>query len=260
MTDQDFFPKAKKSLGQNFLLNSEVVKLMVEELDVVEGETIFEVGCGTGVLTKFLAEKTRELNFDLIGIEFDKDLATQLQKDFKTFDKVKILNANILNYLERNPPEVGYKILGSLPYNITSPLLHQLIDLENKPTSCVFLIQKEVAEKICETQHKSSYLSCLINTFFETSYLTKVDRSDFHPEPKVHGAVMKLTFRETSVSFPQTSQYEKFLHRVFLNPRKMLNKTFPKDFFEKHSLDATKRPEDYSWEVYWKIFNATNLF
>lgn len=247
---------AKKSLGQNFLTDPSVAQLMVENLDVQRGDYIIEIGAGTGAVTQHLASVCNSRDAQLTAVEFDIDLIPILGSKVPQTDNVKIVNANILNLLDdfKVPENARLKIIGSLPYSITSPLIHRLIKNHPMPETCVFLIQKEVAQKICSRAPDSNYLSVFVQTFYETEILKIVNKNLFDPVPQVDGAVIKLTKKLNANPITDISRYEKFLHHVYSHPRKMLNKVFTKEELLKYKLDGTKRPQDYGNTDYLNTF------
>lgn len=243
---------AKKSLGQNFLTDQTIANLMAESLEVRSGDQVIEIGSGTGVVTKFLAQLCRDQGAYLTAVEFDIDLIPVLEAAVTSDDHVKIVNANILNYLEDLKPakDVPIKFVGSLPYNITSPLIHRIIKNQPLPKTCVFLIQKEVAQKICETAPDSNYLSVFVQTFYKTEILKVVDKNLFDPIPQIDGAVIKLEQKEEIPYGFNIDHYVKFLHRIFAHPRKMLNKVLTKKELEIAGFEGNKRPQDYTSSDY----------
>lgn len=248
--------KAKKALGQNFLKDQAVARLMVESVDVFNGDRIIEIGSGRGALTQSLASICKSRHAHLTAVEFDIDLIPILKSKITENENVKIVNANILNLLDdfKIPENARLKIIGSLPYNITSPLIHRLIKTEPMPETCVFLIQKEVAQKICKQAPDSNYLSVFVQTFYKTEILKIVDKNLFFPVPKVDGAVIKLTKKLTDELIPDVSRYEKFLHHTFSSPRKMLNKVFTKEELSLYQLDGTNRPQNYNHMDYLRTY------
>ncbi len=247
---------AKKALGQNFLTDPSVAKLMADALTIQTGDEIIEIGSGTGVVTKPLAEICQQQKAYLTAVEFDVDLIPILESRIPQNENVKIVNANILNFLDvfKIPQNTGFKLIGSLPYNITSPLLHRLIKLEPIPDTCVFLMQKEVGQKICEIAPDSNYLSVFVQTFYEPKILRTVDKSLFDPIPQVDGVVIKLERKPPVMNLSEISRYEKFLHHAFSHPRKMLNKVFNKEELERYHFDARNRAQNYGWQEYLRAF------
>lgn len=242
--------KAKKQLGQNFLIDENVPQDMVGALDVRKEDFIVEIGPGTGMVTKKLLEK--DFN-NLLGIELDKDMVNILEKDFEkeiSENKLKIENTNVLDFLPefgKRSSEKNLKIIGSLPYYITSPILHKIVYMENRAQTVVILIQKEVAEKITELEPKASYLSTFVNTFFETTIVDFVDREAFDPIPNVDSAIVKMSLKNNiPIENQEIKKYEGFLHKAFSNPRKMLNKVFTLEELGIFGIEAQSRPQEIS--------------
>jgi len=253
-----------KSLGQNFLVDMNVARNMVDSLDIVDGDEIIEVGPGHGALTEFLVDKIRNTNSRLYSIEIDERFYEKLLGMY-TASNVEIINQNILDYLPKFIPSIDFKVIGSLPYYITSPIIHNIVYMFKKPKICVFLVQKEVAEKIKSKAPDSSYMSCFIQTFFEVEYIGKVPKNKFKPEPKVDGGIIKLTRKDlsrdlnTNQSFVR--KYEGFLHKAFSNPRKMLNKVFSKEELETGNISPSLRAQNLNandWLSFYKILNKVN--
>lgn len=247
-----------KSLGQNFLIDKSVSRDMVNALDIKDGDEIIEIGPGHGALTDLLAEKIRGTKSTLYPVEIDARFYEKLLGMYVSDGNVKVVNEDILGYLPAFNPSREFKIIGSLPYYITSPIIHSVIYMKTRPLTCVFLIQKEVAEKIKSKAPDSSYMSCFIQTFFDVSYVGKVPKNRFKPEPKVDGGIIKLTRREGNFTQYFITKYEGFLHRAFSNPRKMLNKMFTKEELAKGNIDFTLRAQNLSaddWLKFYKILN-----
>ncbi len=164
----------------------------------------------------------------------------------------EVIEANVLDFLPQYSTEKSFKIIGSLPYYITSPILHEIIKMNKRPKKVVVLIQKEVAKKIAAKAPDSSYLSTFIQTFYEVEYVATVDKNEFSPVPKVDGGILKMTLKpDVNID---VKKYEGFLHKGFSNPRKMLNKVFYEDEINRAQIDSTKRPQNYNSEEWLKFF------
>ncbi len=179
---------AKKSLGQNFLLDLTVVEKIIEAAELRKTDTVVEVGPGKGILTASLLDRCGKV----IAVELDKDLLPYLKIDFGSHKHFELLHLDALNY---QPPE-HYKIVANLPYYITSPLLnHFLYDQfvgGNPPELLVIMVQKEVAEKLVAKDGKHSILSLQVHLFGEPELVCEVPRKAFKPSPKVDSAVVKI--------------------------------------------------------------------
>jgi 16S rRNA (adenine1518-N6/adenine1519-N6)-dimethyltransferase len=245
-----------KRLGQNFLIDKSVSRDMVEALEIKDGDYIVEIGPGHGSLTDILVDKLRVINARLDAVEIDERFYQKLLGMYESEEKVKIVCDDILQWLPRFHPETEFKIIGSLPYYITSPIIHGVINMRKRPTICVLLVQKEVAEKIRNKAPDSSYMSCFVQTFFEVKYLGKVSRNRFKPEPNVDGGVLKLVNKKGEVTQEFLRKYEGFLHKAFSNPRKMLNKVFTKEDLEKGKIDSTLRAQNLNAEDWLKFYQV----
>jgi len=248
-----------KSLGQNFLIKSSIVNLMVGSLDIANGEDIIEIGPGHGVLTEALLYRISGRDVKVYSVEVDERFAAKLLGMYATEPVIEIVHADILKWLPTFTSDRKVKVFGSLPYYITSPILHAVIKMNVMPESAVVLIQKEVAEKVCSEVPDASYLSTFVQTFYNAEHLFNVPKMEFSPSPKVDGAVIKLTRKNIAMDHDTIERYEGFLHRAFSHPRKMLNKPFSKEELAKGGIDPKLRPQNLSpeeWLEFYRILHA----
>jgi len=251
-----------KSLGQNFLVDKSVARDMVNSLNITDKDVLVEIGPGLGSLTEIIVERIVGSESELSAVEVDERFFEKLISMYADEQNIKIVKANILEWLPAFESQKEFKIIGSLPYYITSPIIHAIIKMKKRPTVCVLLVQKEVAEKIKSPAPDSSYMSCFVQTFFDVSYVGKVPKNRFRPEPEVDGGILKLVRKEGDLSPEFIVKYEAFLHKAFSNPRKMLNKMFTKEELIKGGIDQTLRAQNlnYSqWLEFYKILNQGNL-
>jgi 16S rRNA (adenine1518-N6/adenine1519-N6)-dimethyltransferase len=236
-------------LGQHFLKNKNEIKKMVEALDAKPGDVIIEIGPGQGAVTRELVELYGGKDIRIVTVEVDSSLVEKLRK---TFPNIEVVEEDILKWLWKFDPEARpIKIIGSLPYYITTPILQEIVRMPARPETCVLLVQKEVADKILQTPPESVPISVLVQTFFEVEGLGHIDKSDFSPEPEVDGGILKLARKDIGLD---VRKYEGFLRKVFANPRKMLNKTFDADELNQAGLDGNMRPQNYGWENWVNAF------
>ncbi|MFC1722202.1 16S rRNA (adenine(1518)-N(6)/adenine(1519)-N(6))-dimethyltransferase RsmA [Patescibacteria group bacterium] len=250
--------KAKKELGQNFLLNFDIAHAMVDALDLVKDDTVVEIGAGLGALTQTLSDKTIGTNIIIHAVEIDARFTEKLNTMFLENLNLNVVKSDILRWLPKFTPQGTYKILGSLPYYITSPILHSIVRHKVQPETCVLLLQKEVAQKISNKAPKASYFSTYLQTFYDAKIIEIVQRNHFNPIPKVDGAVLKLQKKTNQeISFSERLDYEEFLHHGFSKPRKMLNKIFSKDFLMSLKTDDKLRPQHISIEKWVELFRQS---
>ncbi|MEO9485021.1 MAG: 16S rRNA (adenine(1518)-N(6)/adenine(1519)-N(6))-dimethyltransferase RsmA [Ekhidna sp.] len=197
--------KPKKHLGQHFLKDQNIALKIVEALKNECNLPVFEIGPGTGVLTKYLLQKEGAefyaLDVDTESIDFLKDNYTKHSDQFQLQD-----------YLKYDVPFDQFNVIGNFPYNISSQLFFKIWDDRSKVDEVVCMIQKEVAERICAPHGNKTYgiLSVLLQAFYDIEYLFSVSPGVFNPPPKVQSAVIRL--KRNSVK--QLSCDEKLFKRV----------------------------------------------
>lgn len=245
-----------KKLGQNFLVDHTVIRKMIDSLNLDDHEKIVEIGSGLGILTEDLASRLLGMHYRVFAVEIDERFIPKLENMFAYNPNVFIIQADILDYLPNFKSEEGFKILGSLPFYITSPILHSIIKMKKQANLCVLLVQKEVAKKIANQAPDSSYLSVFVQTFYDVEYVSNVTKNSFKPQPKVEGAIIKLKKNPIYHSLDYINEYENFLHRAFKHPRKMLNKVFSKQELERGGVAAGLRPEALSAKEWLQFFNV----
>lgn len=213
---------AKKSFGQNFLISDKSLKKIVDAGDIESTDCIIEIGPGVGVLTKELCQKAGKV----ISVELDHTLLPLLSETLAPYKNVEIINQDALRW---EPPAIKYKLVANIPYYITSPLINHFLQNANPPVTITLLVQKEVAEKICQLTPDMSVLSLQIALFGKAEMIGMVPRNHFYPEPKVDSAVLKITVhQETDPDYIPNETAQKILKlakRAFLAGRKKLSNT-----------------------------------
>lgn len=221
-------PQAR--LGQHFLKNPAVVKKIITAIDPAAGETIIEIGPGHGELTVPLFEVCRERGARLVAIERDgkiiAELENRLQSLTTTHDTIEIVSGNALDVLKNKP---ATKLVGNIPYYITGHLFRVIGELETKPVRCVFMIQKEVAERICAVPPKMNRLAASVQFWAVPKIIASVSKENFSPSPKVDSSVITLETREgqlenakKAVRGVDADQYYAIVRKLFAQPRKTI--------------------------------------
>jgi len=204
----------KKRLSQHFLTNLNAARRIVEYLDLKPGQKVLEIGPGKGVLTKYLLEKAEKV----FGIELDSNLCKYLEEKFKDSENLEVINQDILNYdLKKVAKKEGsLKVIGNLPYKVTTPILEYLIQNRELIELAILTVQKEVAKRICAKPGTSEWspLSIGVQLFSNPELLFILKPNSFHPPPKVYSAVIRIEFLQNpkvEVEFPFFSNLVKAL-------------------------------------------------
>ena len=232
---RDFFAlnhtRPKKQLGQNLLVNPEVLEIIVRAGELTDTDTAIEIGAGLGCLTDILARHAKRV----IAVEVDELLYKALAIQFSTDSHIQLLNADILKLelhsllscdTERAPTTV--KVIANLPYSITTPILWKLLDHHKQIHSCVLMMQKEVAERIVAEPGGKDYGALTIGVAYRTdaTLIATLSPENFYPAPKVDSALLKLTMRENPrVRVENEEFFFKVVRTAFRTRRKMLKNT-----------------------------------
>ena len=249
----------KKSLGQNFLNDNQVLNLITEIGKIKNNDTILEVGPGTGSLTKKILEKKPK---KFIVIEKDKFLANNLKKKFG--NSLKIINDDMLNISYENFSESKLIIFGNLPYNISTQILAKWIrinDLNNFCKKFILMFQKEVADRIITKVNDKNYgrLSILSNWKLNIEKVIDIEPESFKPSPKVKSTLLIFTPKKKFFKLKNPKNLEHITNIFFSQRRKMIKKPMKQLFHnfeeiaEKLNIDLNLRPQNLSKNKYLEI-------
>lgn len=264
--------KNSKSLGQNFLINSDVIRDMVEAAEVGPKDLVIEVGPGIGVLTTGIAEKAGKV----IAIELDKSLLPVLDFTLAGYPNAEVINQDILKadlpgIIEeglKDLPQGKVKIMGNLPYYITTPIITELLEKDIPAESITIMMQKEVADRVVASPGSKIYgaLSVLVQYYCKAEEVVFVSKENFFPAPKVDSAVIKLTkLEEPSVKVKDKDLFFKLVRGGFGQRRKTLQNSLVGGGFEKEKvkacleeagIDGNRRAETLSLEEFAGLANA----
>jgi 16S rRNA (adenine1518-N6/adenine1519-N6)-dimethyltransferase len=251
--------KAKKSLGQNFLIDQNIIDKIINTVEI-DNKSILEVGPGTGNLTKAILKKNPK---KLIVIEKDNNLAELLKKDFD--NNIKIINDDILKIDENKLDADVLTVFGNLPYNISTEILcNWIVNIKNKNfwfDNLVLMFQKEVAERIIAKFNTKNYgrLSILSNWKLEIEKICDVQPSSFLPKPKIDSSVLLLKPKLDFFPLSNPKNLEKLTRTFFMHRRKMLKKSYNLlfkgnlDIAKKLNIDLNLRPQNLNFETYYKL-------
>lgn len=210
---------AKKRLGQNFLKSEKIIAKVTELIAPQAGESILEIGPGRGALTLPLADSGARV----VAVEFDRDLCGYLNKLARRYDNIEIVNADFLEYDPAQNGLAAFKLVGNLPYNITSPVVDWCMRFQPRITGAVFMVQKELALRLSASAGNKDWspLSIFTQTLFAVEFGFDVAPSHFRPPPQVTSSVVKLTPRPPETSLPGEA-FARVVRTSFKQRRKLL--------------------------------------
>ncbi|WP_078058039.1 16S rRNA (adenine(1518)-N(6)/adenine(1519)-N(6))-dimethyltransferase RsmA [Desulfurobacterium indicum] len=212
-------PRLKKSLGQHFLKNKNIIRKIVNAAGIDSSDTVVEIGPGGGALTEEILKRNPKI---LVCVEIDPEMVEFLKEKFKSHENFKILNEDAKKF-DFSQAGNSLKILGNLPYNVSTVIIRNLLNHINTIHSAVFMTQKEVANRLTSTSGKDyGYLPALLQNFFKIEKLFDVPPSAFVPPPKVWSTVFKMTPLNFRMEEKELKEFENFLKRAFSNRRKKL--------------------------------------
>ena len=252
------FIKAKKSLGQNFLIDREVLEKIVSITDITNKD-VLEIGPGSGNLTTYILKKKPK---KLYVVEKDDDLAILLKEKFDT--EIKIINDDILKVSESTISDQKLSVFGNLPYNISTEILSKwILNIGSNFwfDSLILMFQKEVADRIISEFNNSNYgrLSILSSWKLNVKKILDIKPQSFSPRPKIDSSLLLFTPKENFFKLKDSKNLEKITRIFFSQRRKMLKKPFNqvfdngKEVAEKFGIDLNLRPQNLEPEVYFKL-------
>jgi 16S rRNA (adenine1518-N6/adenine1519-N6)-dimethyltransferase len=262
---EKFNIKPKKNLGQNFLIDNNILQKIVDEANIKKSDTILEVGPGIGTLTQELANKANQV----IAVEKDETMCKILKENLKDFKNIKIINEDILKFKNK---EKKYKVIANIPYYLTSPLIRKFLEEGNQPEEIILMIQKEVAQRICAKAPNINLLAISVQFYAESKIIFNVSKNCFWPIPRVDSAIIKITPNKVSYKI-DSNLFFKIVKAGFSQPRKQLGGNLSKTLkIEKekinkilleNNLKPTQRAETLTiedWKKLSKSFGFLKIF
>lgn len=258
MEHKNLMHRARKRFGQNFLVDASIIERIVKAVNPQQGEPLIEIGPGKGAITEKLLAACDHLDV----IEIDRDLASRLQSSYGSNPGFTLHESDVLKF-DFNTiacPVQGFRILGNLPYNISTPLLFHLLKYNEQIHDMVFMLQLEVVKRMAAGIGDNNYgrLSIMIQYFCKVEMLFKVPASAFNPAPKVESAIVKLTPYRT-LPFPAINpkMLEKVVRIAFGQRRKTIRNSL-KTLISASQIEAldinnSLRPENISLQDYVRI-------
>ena len=257
--------RANKKLGQNFLINEEIINEIVEKADVQKNDVIIEIGPGLGSLTAKLLENAKKV----IAIELDPNMSKILKERFSLYDNFELIENDVLkvNLQEIISEYESVKVVANLPYYITTPIIMKLLEDKLKLKSITVMVQKEVGERFCAKPNSKEYgaITISINYYTKPEVIIDVPKENFEPVPEVDSCVIKLDIRDVPpVSLKNEKEFFNLVKAGFSQRRKTINNSLAsmgktkeqvKNVLEKLNIDPKLRAENLTIEQFAEISN-----
>ncbi len=263
--------RANKSLGQNFLINSEVVENIVNCSEITNEDMVIEIGPGLGTLTKYLLDKAGKV----LCVELDSKMIKILEDRFSIYDNFEIINADVLklnlnDIISENKKQgkiKNVKVVANLPYYITTPIIMKLLEEKLNIKSITVMIQKEVADRLIETPggKNTGAITYTVYYYCDSEKIMEVPNSSFIPEPEVTSEVIKLNLRDNpavNIDNPKVMfmiiksafmQRRKTLLNALTNTNVFFNKEEGLEILKELNLNENVRAEELSIEDFANI-------
>lgn len=261
----------KKSLGQNFLIDENIIKKILDSAQITKEDIVIEVGPGIGTLTQALATQAHKV----VAVEIDKHLLPILQDTLSDFNNVEVIHADILKLdIENLIQEIGnqksIKVIANLPYYVTTPIIMHFLEKRIPIESMVVMVQKEVADRMQSAPGTKDYstLSVAVQYYCEPQMVTRVSRTVFIPQPNVDSAVIKLVIlKEPRIVVKDESLFFRIIKAAFSKRRKTLlnalagsnlgiDKEILKMILERSDIQGERRGETLKIEEFAKLTDA----
>lgn len=257
----------KKSLGQNFLIDQNITRKIVASLNLAPDDTILEIGPGYGALTQIILPQVKQY----IGVELDRNLAQKLTAEYGKRANFQLFNQDFLDFDFAQINSLGekIKIVGNIPYQITSGVIFKVIQNRSYFHQMTLMIQKEVAERVVATPGSKTFgiLAVLSQTFARPQQLFTVSHHVFYPKPKVTSAVVQWDLDlDKNELVEDEAGYIQMIKNVFQTRRKMLRNSIKQSYGDQlitslaGKFDLSSRPEQLSIDEFrylWQIIRRT---
>jgi 16S rRNA (adenine1518-N6/adenine1519-N6)-dimethyltransferase len=246
----------KKKFGQNFLKDASIIHSIIQSINPLPDDTLIEIGPGLGALTKPLLEKCPHL----LAIELDRDIVSWMENEYPK-KSITIFNEDVLNF-NFHQFHQKVRIVGNLPYNISTPILFKCIENIQIVKDLHFMLQKEVVDRMIAIPSSSEYgrLSVMLQYYFSMEHLVQVPKEAFEPQPKVESSFVRLIpYEQYPFIANNINQFGKIVKEAFSQRRKTIRNTL-KSFinendFEKIGINPQLRAENLSVSDFVNISN-----
>jgi len=254
-------------MGQNFLIDEDVLDEIMSTAELKSSDTVLEVGPGLGVLTKRLLEKSKKV----LAVEKDAKLASLLKIELSSASHLQIIQQDILRFnVAENIPD-DYKVVANIPYYLTSKLIQNFLENIHPPKLLVLMIQKEVGERVIAEAGDLSILGISVQIYADAEITAQVSKNSFWPVPKVDSVIIKITPKNKYPEITDKKLFFRMIKVAFAGKRKQLHNTLthgfklPKeeilDWLEQAGIEPTARPQDLEIGQWIKLYGeiSSNL-
>ncbi|HEX6367640.1 MAG TPA: 16S rRNA (adenine(1518)-N(6)/adenine(1519)-N(6))-dimethyltransferase RsmA [Longimicrobium sp.] len=260
-------PRAKKSLGQNFLIDPNAQRRIVDALAPTLADEVMEIGPGQGALTRHLAERAGRL----VLVELDDELARRLEAEYAGNDRVRIIHRDVLQVPleEVSSDPARLKVIGNIPYNITTPILFGLLERRPRPREIVLMVQKEVADRILADPGNKTYgaLAVGVRAVADAERVMNVGRKSFRPVPDVESTVIRIVPHDPPRVTQQDERSLRHLTRAAFGQRRKQFQRILRDAYglsveqvtglgAELGMDLQSRPESFAPERFVDLARA----
>jgi len=260
--------KARKSLGQHFLIDESVLDTIITAAELSPQDTVIEVGPGLGILTRELARHAGSV----VAVELDDKLASLLHRRLAGLSNLRVINGDILELklTQLLGAKSVYKVVANLPYYITSPVLRYFVEASPRPSLMVMMVQKEVGEAIVASPGDMSLLAVSLQVYTRPEIVSHVPASSFYPQPKVDSVIVKFNMlAEPAVKVMDMARFFEVVRGGFSAPRKQLHNSLAHGLgfkpaevaplLEKAGIDSQRRAETLSlkeWQALYEVMES----
>jgi len=254
--------KPKKSLGQNFLIDKNIQRKICRACDLTDKDVVLEIGAGRGDLTVELALAVKKV----YALEIDRRLFPILDKNLSGFANCQVIKADILKFdinkfLREDKLKQKIKVIGNIPYYISSPIIEHLIRYRDSISAIFLTVQKEFGRRVRAVPGSKEYgsFSCFARYYFEPEIIFEIKKNSFRPAPKVDSCFLALKKRKKpAVAVKDEERFFKLIRAAFNQRRKTLRNSLKgfiapgplEEFFNTRGIDKNVRPEDLSLEQF----------
>lgn len=256
--------RPNKSFGQNFLIDRTVLDSVVQAAEITSEDTLLEVGAGTGVLTRELAQHAKRV----VAVELERNMLTLLAETTRQYTNVELVARDLLFF---DPTEVfgpaPYKLVANLPYYITAPTFRHFLESANPPQLLVVMVQWEVAQRIIAEPGDLSLLGISIQFYGKPEIVTRVPAKSFYPAPKVDSAILRVNvYDHVPLTHAERDRFFRVVKAGFSEKRKQIHNSLTHGlhykneqirlWLQKAQIEASRRAETLSIEEWMNLWKA----